>query len=50
MVTGGATLDISQTDGVFYANDLYTLEIHNKKSTLGTAVFSHNGDLPTSEQ
>lgn len=52
MVTSGLTLDISQTDGIFFANDLYALEIHNTKSTLFTAVgfVSHNGDLRTSEQ
>ena len=52
MVTSGATLDISQTDGIFFANVLYTLEIHNTKSTLCTAVgfVSCNGILRTSEQ
>jgi len=52
MITSGVTLGISQTDGVFFANYLYTLEFRNKQSTLCTSVgfVSHTGDLRTSEQ
>jgi hypothetical protein len=52
LITNGATLYIYQTDGVFFANDLYTLEIRNTESTLCTVVgfVSHTGDLRTSEQ
>jgi hypothetical protein len=52
MITSGATLNISQTDRVFFANYLYTLEFCNTQSTLCIAVgfVSHTGDLRTSEQ
>jgi hypothetical protein len=52
MNTSDATSDMCQTDGVFFANDLYTLEIRNMKGTLCTVVglVSYTDDLRTSEQ
>lgn len=52
MNTSGATLDMSQMGGVFFGNDLYTLEIHNMEGTpciLG-GFFRHTVDARTSEQ